>query len=143
VERPDKVARKRILVSESRQDECMAVFLRAVLEPAGYLVRVSLDPLETLDLARSWRPDLITTDLVKPPPISGLDVIRRLKADEATKHIPVVVISATIGRVIPADANHTEFDGRARALEAGAAAVIAKPADEEGVLHTVSDVLGR
>jgi len=123
--------RKRILVSDDT--EAIGVIWQSNFEAEGYEVRLSLDSRETLELASSWQPHLITTDILKPE-IDGVELVRRLKADDVTKHIPVVIISATAGD--PEFRHLSE-----RAVEAGACAVIAKPVDPPALLELVREVL--
>jgi len=59
---------------------------------AGYDVVYAVDGEEGLGAARENLPDLILLDIMLPK-VSGLDVLRALKADALVKHIPVVVLS--------------------------------------------------
>ena len=59
---------------------------------AGYDVVYAADGEEGLGAAREDMPDLILLDIMLPK-MSGLDVLRALKADALVKHIPVVVLS--------------------------------------------------
>jgi CheY-like chemotaxis protein len=59
---------------------------------AGYDVVYAADGEEGLGAAREDIPDLILLDIMLPK-MSGLDVLRALKADVLVKHIPVVVLS--------------------------------------------------
>src|SRR6202453_103348 len=59
---------------------------------AGYGVVYAADGEEGLGAARADIPDLILLDMMLPK-MSGLDVLRALKADVLVKHIPVVVLS--------------------------------------------------
>jgi len=52
-----------------------------------------MDGARGLELARREHPDLIITD-VQMPGISGLEVSRHLKADEATRNIPIIVTTS-------------------------------------------------
>jgi signal transduction histidine kinase/FixJ family two-component response regulator len=80
-----------------------------------------------LELARQHRPDLILLDLHLPD-IPGDEVLHRLRADPATREIPIVVVSA--------DAT----DGRIRRLrEAGATAYLTKPLDVAELLRLVDE----
>jgi CheY-like chemotaxis protein len=60
---------------------------------AGYSVITAADGEEALRLAREQVPDLILLDMLLPK-ISGPDVLKALKADPATRSIPVIVISS-------------------------------------------------
>jgi signal transduction histidine kinase/CheY-like chemotaxis protein len=68
-----------LLAEHLRQSEC--VVLRA------------LGGREGIELARRFRPELITLDL-EMPEINGFEVVKALKADPSTAHIPIVVITA-------------------------------------------------
>ncbi|HEV7465065.1 MAG TPA: ATP-binding protein, partial [Candidatus Dormibacteraeota bacterium] len=83
-----------------------------------------------LELAREHCPDLILLDLHLPD-ISGHEVLRRLRADERTAGIPVVVISG--------DAGPEQIE---RMLDAGARAYLAKPLDVDRLLAVLDEVLG-
>jgi PAS domain S-box-containing protein len=71
-----------------------------ILRQAGYTVVEADNGTEALRLARELLPQLIVMD-VKLPDMSGIDVCRTIKADPATRSIPVVQISATF--VTPQD----------------------------------------
>lgn len=82
-----------------------------------------------LDLAREHRPDVIVLD-PHPPDISGMEVLERLRTDERTAQIPVVILSA--------DAT----PGQIRRLgEAEAAAYLTKPLDVRRFLSVIADVV--
>lgn len=82
-----------------------------------------------LDLAREHRPDLVLLDLHLPD-MSGEELLARLRADPATRHIPVVVLSA--------DATPGQVE---RLLADGARAYLTKPLDIGEFLALVDDVL--
>src|SRR5580700_1124916 len=84
-----------------------------VLTKAGYDVVYAADGEEGLGAARENIPDLILLDMMLPK-LSGLDVLRALKADVLVKHIPVIVLSG-LGQ-----ANETKL------LKEGAAAFLVK-----------------
>jgi|ERR1700733_14193835 CheY-like chemotaxis protein len=80
---------------------------------AGYDVVYAVDGEEGLGAARENLPDLILLDIMLPK-VSGLDVLRALKADALVKHIPVVVLSG-LGQ-----------SNEAKLLKEGAAAFLMK-----------------
>ncbi|MCL4675717.1 MAG: diguanylate cyclase, partial [Pararhodobacter sp.] len=82
-----------------------------------------------LKLAREEQPKLILLDMVLPD-ISGIEVCRRLRADPATWHIPVVIITASGDR-----------DSRLRALQAGADEFLTKPLNEVILLARIRSLL--
>jgi CheY-like chemotaxis protein/anti-sigma regulatory factor (Ser/Thr protein kinase) len=84
-----------------------------------------------LELAREHHPDLIVLDLHLPD-ISGEEVLSRLKADEGTRTIPVVVLSA--------DASKRQLE---RLLQAGAQEYLTKPLDVQRFLEVIATALDR
>lgn len=64
----------------------------AVLSRRGYKVISALDGQIGLKLAKSRLPDLILLDLVLPK-TNGFEVLRDLKKDSTTKHIPVIILT--------------------------------------------------
>ena len=82
-------------------------------------------------LARAERPDLVLLDMHLPD-MSGLDLLRHLKADPATATVPVIVVSA--------DATAQQVDA---ALDAGAVRYLTKPVGVIELLSTVDDLLDR
>ena len=84
-----------------------------------------------LEMARSHQPAVVLLDLHLPD-IDGDEVLRRLRADERTQAIPVVILSA--------DANDRQIQ---RLLEAGAAAYLTKPLDIHTLVDTVDEVKPR
>jgi PAS domain S-box-containing protein len=83
----------------------------------------------SLDLAREHRPHLILLDL-NLPDIPGTEVLSRLRAEPATQHIPVVVVSA--------DATPGQID---RLLANGARSYLTKPIDVSKFLAIVDEIL--
>lgn len=81
---------KRILLVED--DRFLRRACEASLRQRGFTVIAAMDGEEGLRLARSETPDLILLDLLMPK-LPGLEVLRALKADPATKAIPVLVLS--------------------------------------------------
>jgi two-component system OmpR family response regulator len=58
----------------------------------GYQVRMVNDSRQAVATARDWKPDLITLDL-EMPDMDGIDVLRSLRSDPATRAVPVIIIS--------------------------------------------------
>ncbi len=63
-----------------------------VLGQEGYEVVSALDGEVGLRLAKGRKPDLILLDLILPK-ITGFDVLKRLKEDDETKDIPVIILT--------------------------------------------------
>ena len=83
-----------------------------------------------LDLARQHKPDLILLDLHLPD-LPGWDVLAELQKHDATRHTPVVIISA--------DATSRQIK---RLLEAGAHAYLTKPIDVPEFFRVIDNVAG-
>jgi signal transduction histidine kinase/DNA-binding response OmpR family regulator len=67
--------------------------LGALLEPAGFTVLRAAGGEEGIDMAKSQIPNLILLDLMMPR-VTGFDVVEALRADETTRPIPVMVLTA-------------------------------------------------
>ena len=92
--------------------------LEAKLSAEFYEVSLAASGLEALEISRQWSPDVILLDVMMPD-MDGFETCRALKADQATSHIPVVMVTALIER--------TE---RVRGLDAGADDFLSKPVDD-------------
>jgi two-component system, cell cycle response regulator DivK len=82
---------KTILIVED--NELNMKLFNDLLEAHGYKTVQTRSGMEAVGLAREHRPDLILMD-IQLPEVSGLEVTRWLKEDEALRHIPVVAITA-------------------------------------------------
>src|SRR5207248_1942614 len=85
------------------------------LSREGHQVTTADDGPAALDLVTARRFDLVLLDLIMPE-MSGFEVLQRLKAAEATRELPVIVISAL-----------DELDSVVRCIEAGAEDYLTKP----------------
>lgn len=114
---------KRVLVVED--NELNLKLFCDLLMAHGYETMRTRDGREVLDLVRADRPDLIVMD-IQLPHISGLDVIRALKSNDAFKLIPVVAVTAFAGK---------GDDDRIR--DEGADAYVSKPISVMRFIETV------
>ncbi|HSE42459.1 MAG TPA: response regulator, partial [Acidobacteriota bacterium] len=80
----------RILSVEDDEDQ--AAFLRAVLQSAGYQVRICNDPRLFEAHLISFRPDLVIMDIILPD-ITGIDLARYLRQNEQYTTLPVLFLS--------------------------------------------------
>jgi two-component system response regulator VicR len=71
----------------------MIDLVRLILSRKGYQVVGATGGREGLDVVRQHVPDLVLLDLMMPD-IDGWDVYQQIRADETTKHIPVIVVTA-------------------------------------------------
>ena len=81
---------RRVLLAED--DRFLRRAAEARLRQHGLEVLTAVDGEEALRLARAERPDLVLLDVVMPR-LQGFEVLKALKQDEATAHIPVIVLS--------------------------------------------------
>lgn len=84
-----------ILVVEDHDDSLL--LLSYTLELLGCRFICQNDSYTTLLVAKEYQPDLILLDILLPG-LNGLDVVRYLKQDPLTRHIPVVAVTALAGR---------------------------------------------
>jgi putative two-component system response regulator len=103
--------------------------LCAVLEPEGYALELAQDGQQALEMALQSPPDLVLMD-VSMPRMSGLEACRALKADERTRFVPVVLITALSAR-----------EDRIQGIAAGADDFLAKPVDFEELLARTRSLL--
>jgi len=82
---------KRILYFEDDSD--MVELVRIILEREGYQVEGVAEGHSGINLAAQNLPDVILLDLMLPD-MDGWEIYRRLKIDEATQDIPVIVVTA-------------------------------------------------
>ena len=99
------------------------------LQAAGYETVVAYDGQEALEQVAAEKPDLVLLDIMMPK-VDGFEVCRRLRADEATAVIPVIMVTAL-----------KETEDRIRGLEAGADDFISKPFDRGELLARVKSLL--
>jgi CheY-like chemotaxis protein len=81
---------KKVLVVEDELS--VADFLSDIINLIGCETKKLHSGAKVLSVAKEWKPDLITLDIMMPPP-DGLEVLAQLKSDPATEHIPVFVVS--------------------------------------------------
>jgi len=86
---PDAPSHKILLVED---DFFLADIYQTKLSIANYNVLVAQDGMDGLEQAQAQIPDLILLDIMLPK-MDGLDVLKRLKADDKTKNIPVILLS--------------------------------------------------
>ncbi|HEV7766550.1 MAG TPA: hybrid sensor histidine kinase/response regulator [Thermoanaerobaculia bacterium] len=89
--------------------------LHDMLLPEGHTVAQAASAFEAIDLARTFRPDVIVTDVMMPG-MDGFELCRHLRDEEATHSTPIIVVTALGSR-----------EDMARALDVGATDFIAKP----------------
>jgi DNA-binding response OmpR family regulator len=99
--------------------------LASVLSQAGYFPIRARQGEEAVEMARLLRPTAITLDLSLPG-MSGWDVLKEIKRDPATRHVPVVIVSM--------------MDSRELGLTLGAADYFLKPVDAAALLERMHEI---
>jgi two-component system, OmpR family, phosphate regulon response regulator PhoB len=127
-ERPEESAPLVLLVDDERS---IRTICRVNLEGDGLAVTEAADGAEALEVVRRVRPSVVLLDVMMPG-VDGWEVAEQLAADDETRKIPVVFLSA---RAAPED--------RLRAQELGAVGYVVKPFDPLELAGIVRDVLER
>ena len=118
-----------ILVAEDEAD--IRANLERLLRLEGYRVTSVADGPAACAAVRALAPDLLVTDLMMPG-MDGEALLRALRADPAAAGLPVLMLTARAGH-----------DDQARALAAGADAVVTKPYPRKPLLDCIRALLGR
>jgi len=123
------VAKKKILIIDDHADTRLLVSTR--LKKHQYDTAFAADALQAIAIARQVKPDAIVLDLALPGG-NGLMVLDRLKTNTALGGIPVIILTSD-------ESQESELKG----LEAGAAAFLHKPVQEDALLAAVEYAVGR
>jgi signal transduction histidine kinase len=119
--------RARILVADDEPRNVL--LLQELLESRGYTVGTAANGEEALRMARALTPDVMLLDVMMPL-LNGFDVCRRLKADQATSMIPVLLVTSLNAR-----------EDRLAGIGAGANDFITKPIDTGDLLLRVRNAV--
>lgn len=121
---------KKILLVEDETDVVDLLTLQ-LRKAGGFLVSVANDGAEALKKARAELPALVVLDLMLPR-MTGLEVCKVLKTDSATRHIPIIMLTAKA----------EEID-RIVGLEFGADDYVTKPFSPREMLLRIKAILRR
>jgi adenylate cyclase len=113
----------RVLVVDDDPD--MAAYLALLLKREGMTAETAADGTQALASVRSAPPDLVLLDVMMPG-LNGFDLCRRLKDNEATALVPVVLVTAL-----------EDAESRVRGIEAGADDFLSKPVRREELIARV------
>jgi two-component system chemotaxis sensor kinase CheA len=102
-----------------------------ILEAAGYTVNLANDGMEAIHTVYgSDLPDLIISDIAMPR-LDGFELTKRLKNDERTNHVPIILVTSL-----------DSSEDKARGIEAGADAYIVKSNfDQTNLLETIEQLI--
>jgi two-component system cell cycle response regulator DivK len=118
---------KVLLVEDNEMNRDM---LSRRLVRRGYEVVFAVDGQQGVDLAKSARPDIILMDMSLPV-IDGWEATRRVKADDATKSVPVIGLTA-----------HAMSGDREKAMAAGCDDYDTKPVELDRLIGKMERLLG-
>ncbi len=118
---------KRILIVDDEPDIIRLV--KFILEKRGFEVFVASDGKAAISSAFKILPDLIVLDVLMPN-FNGYEVCEKLKKDERTKNIPVVMLSAK-----------SQESEKKQGFAAGAADYISKPFNTEDFVSRVTSII--
>ena len=96
----------------------------------GFQVVFAMDGQQGVDLARSERPDIILMDMSLPV-IDGWEATRRVKADDVTRSVPVIGLTA-----------HAMAGDREKAIEAGCDDYDTKPVELDRLIGKIERLIG-
>ena len=119
--------KKRILIAD---DETVVRLTVGRILDKDYIVLEATNGEEAVEIAKGQKPDLILMDLIMPK-MDGYTACSEIKADQATKGIPVVILTA-VGH---------EFNKKF-ATEMGATGYVTKPFNPQELIDVISRLLG-
>ena len=126
-----EAARDLPVVLAADDDEDILALLVFRLERSGYSVLQARDGEEALERAREAKPDLAVIDVTMPK-LDGFELTRRLRAEEDTRRMPIILLTA-----------RTQDADLERGFEAGADDYIRKPFSPQELSARVHAILGR
>lgn len=120
----------KILAIDDKNDNLITIsaMLRSLLDDCE--VVTALSGIEGIEKAAEWMPDTIILD-VKMPGMDGFETCKKLKANDATRHIPVILLTAI----------RTDIESRIYGLSIGADAFLTKPIDESELVAQINVML--
>ncbi|MBL0780648.1 MULTISPECIES: response regulator [Streptomyces] len=119
----------RVLVVDD--NKVIRQLIRVNLELEGFEVVTAVDGAECLDMVHRVRPDVVTLDVVMPR-LDGVRTAARLRADERTRDVPIVMVSGCDGGGAAQGAADAEVD-----------AFLAKPFDPQELVRVVGQLRER
>ncbi len=120
---------KMVFIIDDEED--MRIYLQTLFRKAGYETETAVNGEDALDKLKALQPDLVTLDILMPQK-SGLMFYQTLREQQATRDIPVIVVSGVTG--------HSEFFDDKE--PAGRVAFADKPIQPDVFLEQVRQLLG-
>ena len=120
--------KKLILLVDDDPDFVEAV--RVIVENGGYDVEVAYDGKEGLEAVAARKPDLIVLDVMMPV-MNGHEACAKLKSDQQTEDIPIILLTAVADRVTTSTYTHRDM------LESEAEDYMPKPVEPNELLERI------
>ena len=117
----------KILVVDDNPD--LRAYVSNILQRHAYQVRTAYNGAAGMEMAQTYHPNLIITDLMMPM-VSGLELIQRIRADQTLQGCPIILLTAK-----------ADDDTRIEGVEQGADAYLAKPFNDRELLAEVRNLL--
>jgi CheY-like chemotaxis protein len=110
-------------------EENIVMILKDSLEFSGFQVVTASNGVEALDVVVKEHPELMILDIGMPR-MDGWEVCRRMKGNEKTKSIPIIILTA-----------YAQSVDRKKGMELGASRFIAKPCDPVFLIEEINSLL--
>ena len=105
--------------------------VRKMLKVGGYEMVGAEDGLKGLEMAKAHKPEIILMD-INLPDIDGIEVTKRIKAQEHLNHIPIIALTA-----------NAMYGDEAKYIAAGCDGYIAKPVDKQKLHSEIERFLAK
>lgn len=112
-------------------EEHIIMILKDSLEFSGFQVTTALDGQEALERVANDRPELIVLDIGMPK-LDGWEVCRRLKSDDKTKDIPIIILTA-----------YAQTSDQRKGQQLGADRFITKPCDLAYLVEEINSLIAK
>jgi PAS domain S-box-containing protein len=122
--------KKKVLVIDDKKDNLISITALLNSYLPGCEIITALSGAEGIELVKKEEPDTILLDIIMPK-MDGYEVCKRLKEDESTKHIPVIMLTAIM----------TDTVSHVKGLEIGADAFLSKPIETIKLIGQINVML--
>jgi CheY-like chemotaxis protein len=112
-------------------EEHIVMILKDSLEFSGFQVVTAYNGLEALERVEQDKPDLLVLDIGMPK-LDGWEVCRRLKAEEKTKNLPIIILTA-----------YAQASDKRKGSELGADRFVTKPCDLTYLVEEINTLLAK
>jgi PAS domain S-box-containing protein len=117
----------RVLVADD-QPENRAVLV-TMLEQVGFTVQVATNGIEAIDAFNQFQPNVVLMDM-RMPEMDGYEATRRLKADDRSRNVPIIAVTASVFE-----------EGKQQVIEAGVDGFVRKPIKQPELFEVIGACL--